>query len=75
VIRNRSTPSFGGEVKPEAPCRKITWEVRIKILRKAKFIIPFAHSSCLLPDDSAGRFAKELLWENQEFSSVNIIPP
>jgi hypothetical protein len=41
---------------------------------KAKFIIPFACSSCLLPDDSAGRIARELWWTNQ-FSSVNFIPP
>jgi hypothetical protein len=23
AIKLRSTPSFGGEVKPEAPCRKV----------------------------------------------------
>jgi hypothetical protein len=38
-------------------------------------IISFAHSPCLLPDDSAGRDAEELWWTNQEFSSVDIIPP
>jgi hypothetical protein len=34
-----------------------------------------ACSSCLLPDDSAGRIARELWWMNQEFSSVNFMPP
>jgi hypothetical protein len=53
----RSTPSFGGEEKPEAPCRKILQNVKnhlqvsTKILRKAIFIILFPRSSCLLPDD------------------------
>jgi hypothetical protein len=46
----------------------------IKILRKAKFIIPFAR-----PPDcyqmTAGRFARELCWTNQEFPSVDIIAP
>jgi hypothetical protein len=47
---------------------------RGSILCNAKFIIPFACYSCLLPDDSADRNAKELWWMNQEFSSVDIIP-
>jgi hypothetical protein len=45
------------------------------MLRKAKFIIPFARSSFLLPNDSADRISRELWWTNQEFSSVDIIPP
>jgi hypothetical protein len=45
-----------------------------KILRKAKFIISFAHFSCLLPDGSAGRIARELRWTSEEFSSADIIP-
>jgi hypothetical protein len=59
AIKIRSTSSFGGEVKPEAHCLKILRQVkyhlqlRTKILRKAKFIIPFSRSSCLLPDNSA----------------------
>jgi hypothetical protein len=49
-----------GEAKLGAPCRKILQHVKItckykKILRKAKFTIPFARFSCLLPDDFAGR--------------------
>jgi len=28
VIKIRSTPSFGWEVKPEVPCRKILWHVK-----------------------------------------------
>jgi hypothetical protein len=56
AIKIRSTLSFGEKVKPEAPCRKILRHVknhlqmRTKILRKTEFIIPFARSSCLLPD-------------------------
>jgi hypothetical protein len=44
------------------------------MLRKDKFIIPFARSSCLPPDDSASRIARELWLTNQEFFSVDIIP-
>jgi hypothetical protein len=45
-----STPSFGGDVKPSAPCRKILQHVKnplevwTGILRKVKFIISFASS-------------------------------
>jgi hypothetical protein len=28
AIKNRSIPSFGSEVKPEVPCRKILWHVK-----------------------------------------------
>jgi hypothetical protein len=28
VIKTRSTPSFGWEVKPEVPCHKILWHVK-----------------------------------------------
>jgi hypothetical protein len=28
AIKIRSTPSFGWEVKPEVPCRKILWHVK-----------------------------------------------
>jgi hypothetical protein len=81
AIKIRSTVSSGGEEKPQVSCDKIlrhvniTWKVRTKILRKAKFIISFASPFCLLPDNSAGRIAEELWWMNQEFSSVDIIPP
>jgi hypothetical protein len=27
AIKIRSAPSFGGEIKPEAPCCKILWHV------------------------------------------------
>jgi hypothetical protein len=37
-----------------------------------QILVPFAHLSCLLPDDSAGRIARELWWTNQESSSVYI---
>jgi hypothetical protein len=42
---------------------------------QGKILIPFAHSSCLLPDLSAGRIAREQRWTSQEFSSVYIIIP
>jgi hypothetical protein len=51
------------------------FESRKNIFGKVKFIIPVVCSFCLLPDDSAGRIARELWWMNQEFSSVDIIPP
>jgi hypothetical protein len=38
-----------------------------------QILIPFIHSSCLLPDDFTGRIARELWWTNQEFSPVDII--
>jgi hypothetical protein len=38
-------------------------------------LIPFAHFSCFLLDDSAGKTARELWWTNQEFPSVDIIIP
>jgi hypothetical protein len=49
-------------------------QVRTKILRKAKFIIPFARFSCLLSDDSVGRIARELWWTNREFFCDDLIP-
>jgi hypothetical protein len=42
---------------------------------QGKIVIPFAHSSCLLQDISAGRIARQLWWKSQGFSSVDIIPP
>jgi hypothetical protein len=42
---------------------------------QSQILIPFAHSSCLLPDDSAGTIARGLWWTNQEFLPVGIIPP
>jgi hypothetical protein len=42
---------------------------------QGQILIPFVHSSCLLPDDSDGRIARELWWMSQEFSSVDIIIP
>jgi hypothetical protein len=46
-----------------------------KNISQGQILIPFAHYSCLLQDDSAGRTVRELWWTNQKFSSVNIIPP
>jgi hypothetical protein len=42
---------------------------------QGQILTPFTHSSCLLQDDSGGRIARELLWKNQEFFSVDIIFP
>jgi hypothetical protein len=36
-------------------------------------LTPFTRSAYLLPDDSAGRIARELWWTSQEFSSASII--
>jgi hypothetical protein len=65
AIKSRRTTFFGGEVKPEASCKilrhvKITCKYKKKILRKAKFIIPFARTSSLVLADFAGRIAREL---------------
>jgi hypothetical protein len=46
-----------------------------KNILQGQVLILYVHSSCLLPDDSAGRIAKELWWIKQEFSHVNIIIP
>jgi hypothetical protein len=39
---------------------------------------PFARPSCMLPDDSAGRIARELWWTNQfsplDFLHAHIVP-
>jgi hypothetical protein len=63
AIKIRSTPSFRWEVKPEVPCRKILWHVRIpwgiSDRQNSHF---FVHSSCLpqmsllveLPESSGG---------------------
>jgi hypothetical protein len=42
---------------------------------QGQILIPFTHASCLLPDDCAGRIARELWWMSQEFSFVDIIIP
>jgi hypothetical protein len=75
AIKFRSTPSFGGEVKPEAACCsacKNHSQVWTEILFKVKFIITFAYPSWLVPDDSGGRIAREL-WGTNQKSSVGII--
>jgi hypothetical protein len=79
VIKICSTPSCRGELKLEAPwcqdftaCKKSLASIN-KNTSQGQTVIPFAHSSCLLQDDSAGRIARELWWMGQEFSSVNII--
>jgi hypothetical protein len=63
AIKIRSTPSFGWEVKPEVPCRKILRHVkirwRIKDTEYAKLSL-FRPILLLAPDVSAGRTAIEL---------------
>jgi hypothetical protein len=44
------------------------------MFRKAKFIISFARSSCLVLDNSAGTIAREIWCTKQEFSA-DVIPP
>jgi hypothetical protein len=34
---------------------------------QGQILIPFTHASCLLPDDCAGRIARELWWMSQDF--------
>jgi hypothetical protein len=71
AIKVCSTPSFGGEVKPEALCCKILWHVRITSKSKRYTLHGQIHHS--LPDVPASRIARELWWTNQEVSSVNIM--
>jgi hypothetical protein len=56
-----SMPSFRGEVKSLAK-------------NHFQFIIPFACSSHLLPDDLAGKIVKESRWTNWKVT-VDVIPP
>jgi hypothetical protein len=75
AIKIRSTPSFGWEVKPGNPCRKILRHVKIRwrIKDTAQNSHSFVHSSYPLPDISAGGIARELWWTSQEFSPAGII--
>jgi hypothetical protein len=77
AIKIRSTTSFGVEVKPSAPCRKILrhvkdhFEVWTKIFRRPNLLfLRQAPPDLLLPYS-----ARELWWKNQEFSPADIIPP
>jgi hypothetical protein len=42
---------------------------------QGKILYPFAHFSCLLPDNSSDRIAIKLWWTNHGFSSVDVIIP
>jgi hypothetical protein len=76
--KNPSTPSFGGLVKPEAPCYKILWHVKITCKYEKKY---FARSNSSFPSPvppacyqvTVGRITIEKWWMNREFSSVDII--
>jgi hypothetical protein len=78
AIKIRSTP-FGGEVKPEAPCRKILQRVKNDLHEQKYFTRPdLSFSSLVLTacyQMTAGMIARVLWWTNQEFPSVDIIPP
>jgi hypothetical protein len=81
AIKIRSTPNFGGEVKPEAQCRKYLRHVKtLSSINKStsqgqihKLLLQVPPD--LLLDDSAGGTARELWWTTQEFSLVDIISP
>jgi hypothetical protein len=82
VIKIHSTHSFGGQVKPLAPCRKISWHVKElykheEILHRQNSSFPFPYPPALLLNDSASRIARELWWMNQDstvFLSAYISP-
>jgi hypothetical protein len=78
AIRIRSTPSFGGEVNPAVPCRKILWRVKEpyeyeRDTSQAKFSIFLAVFVLLRCYMTAGAIFRELWCTNQEFSPVDII--
>jgi hypothetical protein len=75
AIKFRSTPSFGWEIKAEAPCRKIlrhvkSWRISGTDMKNSHL---FVHSSYSLPDVSAGRIARELWWTSKEFFPAVIL--
>jgi hypothetical protein len=51
AIKIRSTPSFGWEVKPEVPCRKIL-SLEVPRGRREYILISFGHSPMTGPPDS-----------------------
>jgi hypothetical protein len=76
AIKIRSSPSFGGEVKPSVPCRKILRHVREPF--KETSVWHIHHFPCSVPhavllDDC--RIARELWLTNNEFTPADIIPP
>jgi len=67
--RGSSMPSFRGEVKPDATCRKILWHIKtLANMSKNNLQCQIKHFLCsfvlLLPDDSACRIVRELWWMN-----------
>jgi hypothetical protein len=78
LITIRRTSSFGGEVKPSAPCRKILrheknhfeYEQRYFEGQIHNFLRPFF----LLATRWLLVGLPELWWTNQGFSSVDVIP-
>jgi hypothetical protein len=73
AIKICSTPSFRGEVRPMSQdftaCKKSLASMNNL---QGQILIPFAHSFCLLPDDSAGRIAREHWWTNHNFPLLSI---
>jgi hypothetical protein len=74
-----STSSYGAEIKPEAPCRKILWHTKRykckQILRRESLLFPSPRSYLLL-DGSASRIARDRsVGRIGEFFPVYIIHP
>jgi hypothetical protein len=81
TIKIRITTSFGGEVKPSVPCRKILRHskelyeyVRYISWQNPLFSSPVS-SWFATRWLSTGRIARESWWTNQDFSPVDIISP
>jgi hypothetical protein len=79
-IKIPSTPFFREEVKPKAQCRNILRNVKKALASMNKDssqgqIHNFLRSFLLFATRWLRRIARELRWTNQEFSSVDFIPP
>jgi hypothetical protein len=81
AIKILSTPSFGGEVKPLAACRKILQHVknlskneRDTSQNKVGDFLSQVPPNLLL-DEHDVRIARELWWTKEEFSPIGTNPP
>jgi hypothetical protein len=78
AIEISSTLSFGWDVKPEIHVERF-YGIKNNFqlwnnTSKGKFHHSLRPFPCLIPDDTAVRFAWELWSTNQEFPSVDIVP-
>jgi hypothetical protein len=77
AIKICSTPSFTGEVKPEAPCCKILGRVKYRKYKQKHFIRPNSLFPSPIPPAcyqmTAGRIARALVGESRVFF-VDTIP-